>query len=72
MKISISLPDEDLQFVDAQASSGQFSSRSAVLQAAVRILRDRQHADSYAAAWDEWDASDDGTIWDAATSDGIR
>lgn len=71
MKVSISLPDEDLAFVDAETMAGHFESRSAVVLAAIRLLRDRAHVDSYAAAWDEWDAAGD-EIWDSASGDGLR
>ena len=71
MKLSISLREEDLEFVDAQTKAGVFPSRSAVFHAAIGLLRDRQYVDSYAAAWDEWDAADDEHVWDAATGDGI-
>lgn len=70
MKLSISLPEEDLVFLDTQASAGHYESRSAVILAAIRLMRDRQHVDSYAAAWDEWD--DEGPVdWDTVTSDGL-
>lgn len=70
MKVSVSLPAEDLQFVDEQTENGRFDSRSAVVHAAIRLLRDRQHVDSYAAAWDEWDETD-AAVWEAAVSDGV-
>jgi putative addiction module CopG family antidote len=70
MKISISLPDDDVAFLDSQASQGAFSSRSAVIHSAIRLLHDRQYVDSYAAAWDEWDA-DDGAMWDTTLADGL-
>jgi putative addiction module CopG family antidote len=72
MKISISLSDEDVQFIDTQAGRGEFSSRSAVIRAAIHVLRDRQHTDSYAAAWDEWDSSGDDVAWDSAVVDGLK
>jgi len=72
MKVSISLSDEDLEFVDSQTRAGRYPTRSAAVQAAIRIMRDREHVDSYAAAWDEWDSSGDSAIWDAAADDGIR
>lgn len=70
MKLSISLPDEDVDFVDAATKAGEYESRSAVVHAAIRLLRDRKHVDSYAAAWDEWDAAGDDS-WDATLSDGL-
>ena len=39
MKVSVSLPDEDVDFLDAYASSQGFASRSAVVHKAVRLLR---------------------------------
>jgi putative addiction module CopG family antidote len=71
MKLSISLPQDDLEFIDEQTGSGAFASRSAAVHAAIRLLRDRAHVDSYAAAWDEWDA-DGGAVWEAVAADGVR
>lgn len=71
MKISISLRDEDVEFVNAQTQAGVFPTRSAVVHAAIRLLRDRQYIDSYAAAWDEWDAADEQHVWESATGDGL-
>jgi len=45
MKLSVSLPDEDVVFLDAYAAEQGFTSRSAVLHKAVRVLRGNQ-ADS--------------------------
>lgn len=71
MKLSVSLSEADVEFIDAQTRKGAFASRSAVLQEAIHLLRDREHVDSYALAWDEWD-SDGAVVWDAAASDGLR
>lgn len=71
MKLSISLPDGDVVFIDGQVEAGAFASRSAAVHAAIRLLRDRIHVDSYAEAWDEWDAVD-ATVWETAAGDGIR
>ena len=71
MKVSVSLSDEDLQFVDEQTQEGSFSSRSAAVQAGIRLLRERQYIDSYAAAWDEWDTSGDSALWDSPSADGL-
>jgi Arc/MetJ-type ribon-helix-helix transcriptional regulator len=66
MKISVSLPDEDVRFLDEQGAN-----RSATLHEAVTLLRDRQLADQYAEAFGEWDNSPDADLWDTATSDGL-
>lgn len=39
MKVSVSLPDADVEFLDAYAQSQGLDSRSAALQKAVRLLR---------------------------------
>jgi Arc/MetJ-type ribon-helix-helix transcriptional regulator len=70
MKISVSLPDDDVEFLDSYASSEGFDSRSAVVHTAVRLLRSSKLGDAYAEAWREWEGSDDAELWDTATSDG--
>jgi putative addiction module CopG family antidote len=72
MKVSISLPEEDIRFVDEQATAGLFASRSATIHAAIRLLRDRGYQDSYAIAWQEWSDDGDEAIWDATAADGLR
>lgn len=70
MKISVSLPDEDVEFLDAYAKSLGFRSRSAVVQRAVRLMRAQELGPAYAEAWKEWQASDDADAWDPAVGDG--
>lgn len=72
MKLSISLPDEDVATLDEFARTTGLPSRSAALRHAVRLLRlpDLEH--DYEAAWQEWEASGDQAAWDAAASDGMR
>ncbi|MDX2377219.1 ribbon-helix-helix domain-containing protein [Microbacterium sp. LRZ72] len=62
-KVSLSLSDTDIAFLDEEARSGAYASRSAAVQAAVRLLRESRLADAYAEAFREWD--EDG--WDAAS-----
>lgn len=69
MKLSVSLPDEDVEFIDAFAAHRGTRSRSAVLQCAVAMLRQSQLADSYADAFAEWDDSPNATLWESATGD---
>lgn len=65
-KVSLSLSESDLAFLDAQALEGRYPSRSAAIQDAVRLLRESRLADAYAEAYgegydDEWDVvADDG------------
>ncbi|WP_344041551.1 ribbon-helix-helix domain-containing protein [Nocardioides panacihumi] len=71
MKLSVSIPDEDIEFLDEYGRRGGFPSRSAVLQRAVHLLRNEGLADDYAAAIVEWSDSDDGRAWDSTSGDGV-
>lgn len=66
MKISVSLPESDIAFLDAQGEN-----RSAVLQKAVAALRRSQLDDDYAGAFAEWHGSDDQEAWDTVAADGL-
>ena len=71
MKVSVSLPDDDVEFLDAYAHDKGLASRSAVLHRAVRLLRATGLGPVYEEAWLEW-SSGDGTDWDTTTGDGLR
>lgn len=70
MKLSVSLPDEDIAFLDAYAESQGIASRSAVLHKAVRALRVSELGAAYEDAWDEWNATD-AEAWEQTVADGI-
>mgnify|MGYP003818242445 CR=1 FL=1 len=67
--MSVSLPDDDVAFLDGYAADHDLGSRSAALQAAVSLLRTRGLASDYAAAWDAWDSDPDAALWDAVPGD---
>jgi len=71
MKVSVSLPEDDVRFLDDYSKAAGMESRSAVLQKAVRLLRAAELGQAYVSAWDEWFASDDAQVWEAATGDGL-
>ncbi len=71
MKVSVSLPDEDVEFLDTYAEAQGFPSRSAALHKAVRLLRASELGPAYEQAWDEWLAHDDADLWESTTSDGL-
>lgn len=70
MKLSVSLPDEDVEFLDSYARTQGLASRSSVLHQAVRLLRRAELAGAYAAAWQDWEISDDADAWEATAGDG--
>lgn len=72
MKVSVSLPDDDVEFLDTYAEREGISSRSAVLHKAVRLLRASELGAAYEDAWTEWEAGDDEVLWDVTTGDGQR
>ncbi len=71
MKLSVSLPAEDVEYLDAYTKSQGLDSRSAALVKAVRLLRASELGAEYEAAWTEWARSEDSASWDEATADGL-
>ena len=71
MKVSVSLPDEDVEFLDTYAEREGFASRSAVVHKAVRLLRASELGAAYEDAWAEWATSDDSAMWDTSAADGL-
>ncbi len=66
MKISVSLPDEDVAFLDSRGTN-----RSAAIHDAIEALRDGDLGQEYADAFDEWDADPDNKAWNVTVADGL-
>lgn len=71
MKVSVSLPEEDVEFLDDYATSHGMASRSAAMHKAVRLLRASGLSAAYENAWSEWTAGGDAEVWDIAVGDGL-
>ncbi len=71
MKLSVSLPEEDVATLDEYARSQGLKTRSAALKHAIRMLRNPELEQDYAAAWDEWEASGEEAAWEASAADGL-
>ncbi|MFF3097731.1 ribbon-helix-helix domain-containing protein [Streptomyces cyaneofuscatus] len=71
MKISVSLPQEDVAFVDEYAAKTDADSRSAVIHSAIELLRTAGLEAEYTEAFQEWDASEDAALWDRRVADGL-
>ncbi len=71
MKLSVSLPPEDVEFLDAYARERGIDSRSSALRQAIASLRATELGASYSAAWDEWVDAGEGAVWDATAGDGL-
>ena len=72
MKVSVSLPEEDIEFLDHYAAAEGLPSRSAVLHRAVRLLRGSELAPAYEEAFAAWDGSEDAADWDTTVGDHLR
>lgn len=70
MKVSVSLPDEDVAYLDEYTRTQGLPSRSAALHKAVRLLRASELGAAYEDAWSDWASSDDAELWDGVAADG--
>lgn len=71
MKLSISLSEDDVKFLESYARAQGLSSRSAVLQKAISILRLNALGPAYDQAWQEWRDDESGADWDTSAGDGL-
>jgi len=69
--MSVSLPDDDVEFLDSYAREQGIGSRSAALRKAVGLLRAARLADAYEDAWASWTASGEAQAWENTTADGL-
>jgi Arc/MetJ-type ribon-helix-helix transcriptional regulator len=72
VKVSVSLPEDDVEFLDSYARTQGIESRSAAVHKAVGLLRATQLGDAYEEAWDSWEGSDDASAWESAAADGLE
>jgi Arc/MetJ-type ribon-helix-helix transcriptional regulator len=71
MKVSVSLSDDDVEFLDSYAQAQGLNSRSAALHKAIGLLRTAQLAAAYEDAWDSWVTSGDAAAWETAADNGL-
>ncbi len=71
MKLSVSLPEEDVDVLDAYIERAGLPSRSAGLQRAIRMLRYPSLEDDYDDAWSEWTAAGEDDAWANTRGDGL-
>lgn len=70
MKLSVSLPQDDVAFIDDYLARTDLTSRSGVVQRALELLRAAQLEEAYAAAWDEWADAGEHLAWEVAAAGG--
>jgi Arc/MetJ-type ribon-helix-helix transcriptional regulator len=71
VKLSVSLSEDDVALLDEYARAAGLKGRSAVIQHALRLLRQADLEQDYAAAWEEWEASGEQAAWEATAADGV-
>ena len=71
MKLSVSLPEEDVAVLDECARALGLPSRSAAVQHAIRLLRHPGLEQDYADAWGEWQSSGEQVAWESTSADGL-
>lgn len=71
MKLSMSLPAEDVSFLDEYVRTHALRSRSAAMQEAIRVLRLSELRGAYAHAWHEWESSGESALWERAAGDEV-
>jgi Arc/MetJ-type ribon-helix-helix transcriptional regulator len=71
MKVSVSLPEDDIDFLDQYAKKEGYESRSAVVHKAVRLLRASGLGAAYEEAWREWRATGEDELWESTSADGL-
>ncbi|MBM4408324.1 MAG: ribbon-helix-helix protein, CopG family [Chloroflexi bacterium] len=71
MKVSVSLPGDDVEFLDAYAREQGLDSRSAAVHRAIRALRTAELTSAYEGAWDEWAETSEAAAWDTTARDGL-
>lgn len=67
----MSLPDDDVEFLDDYAETQGMASRSAAVQKAIRLLRASELGAAYEDAWADWADGDDADLWNGTVADGM-
>jgi Arc/MetJ-type ribon-helix-helix transcriptional regulator len=71
VKVSVSIPNIDVEFLDSYAHEHGIESRSAAIQRAIRLLRASDLGDAYETAWQEWDEAGEAELWEPTAVDGL-
>ena len=71
MKVSLSIPSADIEFLDSYAHEHGIESRSAAAQRAIALLRASELGDAYELAWEEREQSGEAEVWEPTAADGL-
>jgi predicted transcriptional regulator len=70
VKLSVSLSDDDLQYLDKIAAEMK-GNRSAAIHRLLRVQRELDAEAAYSQAFDEWEGSGENALWDGTARDGL-
>lgn len=68
-RFSVSISDEIAQFVQNYQDEQKISSRSEVIERALKLLREKELQKAYYEAGQEWLNSEDSTLWENTITD---
>jgi hypothetical protein len=71
MKVSLSIPTADVEFLDGFAHEHGIESRSAAVQRAISLLRALELGDAYELAWQEWEQLGEAGVWESTAADAL-
>jgi len=71
MKLSVSLPEDDVRFIDAYSRDAQLNSRSAAIQKAVQSLRESLLAEEYDQMFSDSGYLAETDAWNSTAADGL-
>ena len=71
VKLSVSLPEEDVEYLDEYVAEKAAASRSAAIHEAIRVLRLSVLESAYESANAEWESGEDAALWGNASADGL-
>ncbi|HEU4909023.1 MAG TPA: antitoxin [Propionibacteriaceae bacterium] len=71
MKVSLSIPSVDVEFLDSYAHEHGIASRSAAVHRAIALLRTSELGDAYELAWQEWEESGEAEVWEPTAADAL-
>ena len=72
MKLSISVPDEQVELIDRVMTAQGLTSRSAAIQQGIELWLNQALVEDYTAAFREWDASGESAEWESVAADGLE
>ena len=71
MKVSISLPEDEVRLLDELVERHKLSTRSAGARRALKALRSEQLAAEYEACFSDPQFGERSDLWDATVADGL-